>query len=85
MTFYAYIEPGSVSYIFQLIIGALIGGLFAARVFWNKIKIFFKKKRKTPKKEKKIVFYTEHQGYYPYFEGLIKKLINDYNQTLCYV
>lgn len=40
---------------------------------------------KTPKKEKKIVFYTEHQGYYPYFEGLIKKLINDYNQTLCYV
>lgn len=41
--------------------------------------------RRTPKTEKAIVFYAEHEGYYPYFEGLIKKLMGDYNRTLCYV
>ena len=40
---------------------------------------------RTPKAEKAIIFYAEHEGYYPYFEGLIKKLLGEYNQTLCYV
>ena len=39
---YAYLDPGTGSYIFQLIIAALLGGLFAGRLFWNKIKIFLK-------------------------------------------
>ena len=38
-----------------------------------------------PKAEKAIVFYAEHEGYYPYFEGLIKKLTGECKQTLCYV
>lgn len=41
--------------------------------------------RRTLKAERAIVFYAEHEGYYPYFEGLIKKLISEHNQTLCYV
>ncbi len=40
---------------------------------------------RTAKAEKAIIFYAEHEGYYPYFEGLIKKLIGEYNQALCYV
>ena len=40
---------------------------------------------RTPKEDRAIVFYAEHEGYYPYFEGLIEKLINDHNRTLCYV
>lgn len=40
---------------------------------------------RTPKAEKAIIFYAEDEGYYPYFEGLIKKLIGDYNRTLCYI
>jgi len=39
---------------------------------------------RTSKVEKTIVFYSEHEGYYPYFEGLIKKLI-EHGQTLCYI
>ena len=39
---YAYLDPGTGSYIFQLIIAVLIGGLFAVKLFWNKIKLFFK-------------------------------------------
>ncbi len=40
---------------------------------------------RTPKAEKAIVFYAEHEGYYSYFEGIIKKLSGEYNRTLCYV
>jgi len=39
---YAYLDPGTGSYIFQLIIAAFVGGLFAVKLFWNKIKIFLK-------------------------------------------
>lgn len=39
---YAYVDPGTGSYIFQLIIAALVGGLFVVKLFWNKIKIFFR-------------------------------------------
>lgn len=40
---------------------------------------------KTPYAEKKIVFYSEHESYYSYFEGIIKELISKHKQTLCYV
>jgi len=40
---------------------------------------------RTPKAEKAIVFYAEHEGYYPYFEGIINKLTGEHNRTLCYV
>lgn len=38
---YAYLDPGTGSYILQLIIAGLVGGLFAIRLFWNRIKTFF--------------------------------------------
>jgi len=40
---------------------------------------------RNPKIERAIVFYAEHEGYYPYFEGLIQKLTGEHNRTLCYV
>lgn len=49
---YAYLDPGTGSYIFQIIIGLLLGGLFFVRSF---IKSFFLSiihlfKRRLPKK-----------------------------------
>lgn len=38
-----------------------------------------------PKEERELVFYSEHKDYYPYFEGIIKELVDGCNQTLCYV
>ena len=38
---YAYIDPGTGSYIFQMMIAFFVGGLFAIKVFWRKIKGFF--------------------------------------------
>ena len=35
--------------------------------------------------DRSIVFYAEHSGYYPYFEGIIKKLTDEYGRTLCYI
>ena len=40
---------------------------------------------KTPEEEKAIIFYSEHEGYYPNFEGLIEELIDGHKQKLCYV
>ena len=42
-TSYAYLDPGTGSYFFQLMIGALVGGLFAVKLFWGKIVFFFKR------------------------------------------
>lgn len=39
---YAYLDPGTGSYIFQLIIASVIGGLFAIKIFWRNIVSFFK-------------------------------------------
>lgn len=57
----------------------------------NKLKLLLKEIKdlhsffwKTKKEEKEMVFYTEHQGYYPNFEGIIKKLIEK-NKTICYI
>ncbi len=40
---YAYLDPGSGSYIFQLLLATLVGLLFALRMFWGRIKLFVKK------------------------------------------
>ncbi len=38
---YAYLDPGSGSFILQAIVTALIGSALAIKVFWQKIKAFF--------------------------------------------
>lgn len=93
---YAYLDMGSGSYILHLIISLLVGALFTIKAFWNKIKAsflsilreikdFYSFFRRIPKSDKTIVFYAEGGDYYPYFEGLIKKLTNGHNRTLCYI
>ena len=34
---YAYLDPGTGSYVIQVIIAALLGALLGARIFWSKI------------------------------------------------
>jgi len=47
---YSYIDPGTGSYIFQIIIAAFVAVSFAVKVYWHKIKKFlgqlFAKKEK---------------------------------------
>ena len=38
---WAYLDPGTGSYLFQILIAALVGGLFAVKLFWGKIAAFF--------------------------------------------
>jgi hypothetical protein len=40
---YAYLDPGTGSYLIQVLIGVILGGLYALKIFWTKIKLFFKK------------------------------------------
>ena len=39
----AYLDPGTGSIIIQVVIGSAVGALFAIKIFWNRIKTFFKK------------------------------------------
>ena len=52
----AYIDPGSGSMILQVILAGILGGLFAIKVFWQRVKAFFKalfgKKTDSPKNDR---------------------------------
>ena len=40
---YAYLDPGSASYLFQIILASLVGAAFAVKTFWVQIKEFLKR------------------------------------------
>tara|TARA_Y100001970_G_scaffold15871_1_gene17830 strand:+ start:13753 stop:14895 length:1143 start_codon:yes stop_codon:yes gene_type:complete len=54
-------------------------------LFLKELRDFFVFFWKTPLKEKSIVFYSEHEGYFPNFEGVIKNLTVNQNKTICYI
>ena len=39
---YAYLDPGSMSFIIQIVLAIIAGGIFGAKLFWKNIKSFFK-------------------------------------------
>jgi hypothetical protein len=43
---YAYIDPGIGSIMLQAIIGGIAATIFTIKIYWQKIKDFFKKKKK---------------------------------------
>ena len=42
----AYLDPGSGSFLFQILIAGLLAGLYATKTSWSRIQDFFRKKRK---------------------------------------
>lgn len=40
---FAYLDPGTGSYILQILIAGILGASFAVKIFWGKIKTFFGK------------------------------------------
>lgn len=49
--FRAYLDPGSGSYIFQILLAGLVGSLFAIKLYWGKIVSFFKKENHSESEE----------------------------------
>ena len=45
---YGYLDPGTGSYIVQLLVGGLLGGLFAIGLFWKRVIAFVKRLFKPP-------------------------------------
>jgi len=55
---HAYLDPGTGSYILQILAAGVLGGLFAVKTFWRQITtflmgIFSRKKESSPRKQKK--------------------------------
>ena len=42
---YAYIDPGIISVIFQAIVGTIVAGGIAIKIYWHKFKNIFKRKK----------------------------------------
>lgn len=40
-TAYSYLDPGTGSYIIQIVLAAFVGAAFTLKIYWAKIKIFF--------------------------------------------
>jgi hypothetical protein len=38
---YAYLDPGTSSYIIQVIVAGFLSGGYVVKIFWSKIKLFF--------------------------------------------
>ncbi len=53
--FFLYIDPGSGSYLVQVIIAAVLGFTFFFKNFWLKIRSFFVKPKPEQKDEKDMV------------------------------
>ena len=47
-TLLLYIDPGSTSYLVQVIVAAILGGMFWIKKFWRKIRSFFTRGKKAP-------------------------------------
>lgn len=41
---YAYLDPGSGSYMLQILLGTLVAGFFAIKQYWHRLKHFFKER-----------------------------------------
>jgi len=52
---YAYIDPGTGSYIIQMIIAFAVGAAFAVKLFWIKLKLFFINLFSKPEKNEEII------------------------------
>ena len=51
-TILLYVDPGSGSYLIQMLIAAVIGALFYFKTIWWRIRAFFSKSRKDDKDPK---------------------------------
>lgn len=49
----AYLDPGSGSYLIQLLIGGVVGILFLLKVYWRRIVSFFKRLASRPAAEER--------------------------------
>ncbi len=50
MIFLAYLDPGSGSYLFQMLIAGILAGLYTMKSTWARLKNFFFRNRKKPHK-----------------------------------
>ena len=41
----AYIDPGTGSLVFQVIVGAVVGALVTLKLYWQRVKLFFARRR----------------------------------------
>lgn len=70
-----YIDPGTGSMLFSVLIGLIGASFYAVRIFFVKIKTLFGgKKQDFIHRKIPFVIYSDHKRYWPIFEAICKKL-----------
>ena len=49
---FAYLDPGSGSYMIQILIGLFLGGFFTLKLYWRRLRAFFSKDKQSEETEK---------------------------------
>ncbi len=52
---FAYLDPGTGSYVFQVAIGAFLGGLYVLKAYWQNIKNFIVSRLKRAKEDEDML------------------------------
>ena len=82
-----YIDPGTGSMLFSILIGACATLFFLAKAFWLKLKLFFTggKGQKLDKAYKKYVIYSEDKRYWNIFKPVLDAFENRKIEITYYV
>ena len=54
-------------------------------VLMREIKDLYRFFRRTPSERRAVLFYSEHEGYYPYLEGIVDALTEWHRVAICYI
>jgi hypothetical protein len=77
-----YIDPGTGSALFSIIIGLAAASYFLLRAFFLKMKVFFFRREKVSGVQNKYVIYAEDKRYWALFEPIINELETRQIETL---
>ena len=68
-----YIDPGTGSALFSIVIGIVAVSYFLFRTFFLKIKVLIFRQKETSSSQQKYVVYAEDKRYWPFFEPILEE------------
>lgn len=82
---YAYVDPGTGSMLFSIVLSICSISLFIIISLWEKIKLYIFRDRNADKNTHPIIIYTEDKRYYHVFNDIINEFENRQYPLLVYV
>ena len=82
---YAYVDPGTGTMLFSIVLSICSIFFFVAFSIWEKVKLYFYRDKTITKNNYPVVIYTEDKRYYHVFNDIINEFENRQYPVLVYV